>query len=590
MKSQGIKKGRYYERFQVEDAVTFYSGQLVSAKSPDGAQVFLQEIPLDKPLPPGSMELLSGLQREHIAPVLDVIEEEDRIVLVHPPLGGEPLSFMVLPRKGMEPIRALTVYRQLLRTAVRLSEISPPIFTTLDPRNIILEENRPYALFISFDPFNKDNGEEKWRYLLYFLLTGFQLEKRPENPEKEKGIQALPQQLKSLVLSAMDLEKPMKEVLEAAEAVTLPRKISASRRGKSKSWRYWLPSAVAVVAIVGLLVGLEVFGDKGSAIAGEEKQAEAQLSKPKGRATFDNVIFQRQKTRTETLPPSVQGTFRVRGELTQADHAPFSLSLESENVESDFGLRVDDKGGLQLYQYVNGETFKMANSKDNFRIQPKKKYIVDIYYVPNQPFRVSLTEKGTNKQWVAIGKVPMDSIFKITLEGQQGTSFNQPAITKLQDAKSVADVWMKDSPWTLMEGTGVIDGKRFNLDSDSRVNLKPGQNNFSFKRAEDFNGDPLRMEMENADGSRYQFNWLHSGRLELSRLDYNLQQLASGKMSSGWVPDRKSSVSIAGNTQEFSVGVKQGSLEKQVQHQPDGPIALRSITILSQSGLTLFDQ
>ncbi|SFS59570.1 hypothetical protein [Marininema halotolerans] len=590
MKSQGMKKGRYYERFQVKDSVTFYSGHLVSAQSPDGAEVFLQEIPLEQPLSPGSAEMLSGLLHEHTAPVLDVIEEEDRIVLVHPPLSGEPLSLLVSPRKGMEPIRALTIYRQLLHTAVRLSAMDDPIYTTLDPRNIILDENRPFVLFVSFKPFSKENGEEKWRYLLHFLLTGIQLEERPANPEKEKSIQTLPQPLKNLVLASMDPGKTMKEVLDSAESMTLPRKISTGR--KNKKQRYWLPGLVAVVAIVSVLAGLEFFGDKGSAIAGaeKEKQAEAQLSKAGGHASFDNVVFQRQRTKSVSLPPSVQGSFRVQGQLTQASEAPFALSLESENIESDFGVRADKNGALHLYQYVNGETFKLANSKNSFHIQPNKRYAITIFYVPNHPFRVSIKEEKSKKQWVAVGKVPMDSVFKVSVEGQQGTSFNQPNITKLKGEKAVAQAWMKQFPWTLMEGTGVIEDHQFKLDSESRVDLKPGQEQFAFQRTKNYSGDPLRMEMENADGNRYQFNWVRNGSMELARLDYDVQRLALGAMSRSWDPGKKSTVSIVGNTQEFTVGVKQGALKEQVQHQPDGPLSLRTVTILSQPGLTLIDQ
>ena len=86
---------RYYEKFQVEDVMVMFSRQIALARTPDGAQVFLQEIKVRRSLPPGIVEMLSNLQHPYVAPILEVLMEGDRIVLVHPPLEGDPLSLVV---------------------------------------------------------------------------------------------------------------------------------------------------------------------------------------------------------------------------------------------------------------------------------------------------------------------------------------------------------------------------------------------------------------------------------------------------------------------------------------------------------------
>lgn len=299
-----MRKGRYYERYQVEDVLTFFSGQLVSAKSPDGTRVFLQEITLNKPLPPGAIEILTNLENEHLAPILDVIEEKERIVLVHPPMGGEPLSPLVQPRRGMEPTQALSVFRRLLRTAVNLSELPIPLYTTLDSRNIIIEGNRPYILFISFEKFTKRQADEKWRFLLHFLLTGFRMESRPENPEGDRSIRELPDGLKKLVLISMDPKNSMKQVLEAAERTVLPKqtkKMVASKRANTRVMVY--SGVVAVVVIAGIFVGNQFTNTP--AKAEEEQIANEEMEKSDRIVEFDDVVFQRESAIPEKLPPSL---------------------------------------------------------------------------------------------------------------------------------------------------------------------------------------------------------------------------------------------------------------------------------------------
>ena len=47
--------GQYYDQFQVVDTIKFFNRKLILAKRPDGRdQVFLQEIEMNRFVPPGS--------------------------------------------------------------------------------------------------------------------------------------------------------------------------------------------------------------------------------------------------------------------------------------------------------------------------------------------------------------------------------------------------------------------------------------------------------------------------------------------------------------------------------------------------------
>ena len=166
MQSENRAAGRYYERFQVLDTIHFFNRKLILAKEPNGRQVFLQEIEMNHFVPPGIREVLRNFDHPHVAPIQDVIEEHRRIILVHPPMIGEPLSMLVDPDHPMPPIQALRIFRRLLRTMVDLYNLPLPMTTTLDPRNVIMNENHPYVLFLNFKCHRLDfmkSGE-----LLYF--------------------------------------------------------------------------------------------------------------------------------------------------------------------------------------------------------------------------------------------------------------------------------------------------------------------------------------------------------------------------------------------------------------------------------------
>lgn len=586
-----MRKGRYYERYQVEDVLTFFSGTLVSAKSPDGARVFLQEITLSKPLPPGAKEILINLENEHLAPILDVMEEKGRLVLVHPPMGGEPLSLLVQPRRGMEPSQALNVYRRLLRTAIKLSVLPIPLFTTLDPRNIIIEGNRPYVLFISFEKFTKRQADEKWRYLLHFLLTGFRMESRPENPEADRSIRELPEALKKLVLISMDPENSIQDVLDAAEKTVLPKqqkKMAVNKRGNTRVMVY--SGIVAAIVITGIIVGNQFTNTP--AQAEDEQRVQEELKEPGKWVELEDVEFQRQQSLPEKLSPSLDGSFRVRGELVQSEANPFKFYLSSENVESDFGLEVDDEGQLVLFHYVDGETKQLAKSGDQFLIDPKKEYFMEIFYVPDQSFRVAVTDQKTKEKWVSVGDVPQASTFNVVVAGSKGTAFKNPSVAKVnkEQGNKAFSEWMENQPWVLQGGAGVLRQGQIDLDGDTRIHLENTIDSFVFIRDPDFEDDPFRMRLDAVDGTSYQFIWRKNGQMELEKTGYESEKLDIQYFGPGWVPDQETRISIVSDSEEFGIVVEQEAGKVQLGTKVDSHVKIDNIIIDNQSWIRLIDK
>ncbi|OYD09857.1 hypothetical protein CHM34_02405 [Paludifilum halophilum] len=575
----GQKKGRYYEQYQVEDVLTFFSGQLVLARSPGGTQVYLQEVKLNRELPPGSKEMLLGFQNENLAPILDVIEERGRIILVHPTLEGEPLSLLVPPRQGLDPTEALLVFRNLLRTAIQLSKLPLPLFTTLDPRNIIIEDNRPFVLFISFHRFSR-NQAEKWRYLLYFLLTGYRLETPIQDIESDEKVRDLSSEWKRLLIRSMDPKETMESVLEEADRLELPKFRSKKEEiGKHRRWIY--SAAIVVLAVtIGVFWGSWIFDTD----AGSSRSKEEQFEQSGEAVRFDSIRFK--KEQIETLPLSMEGSFRVFGELKWTGDQPFSLFLESENIDSRFGFRLDQKGRLTLFQRINGETFDVAQS-GTFRIQPDESYRMELLYIPRQPFRVSVTEKKTGKKWIAVGNVPIDSTYQMNLKGDSGTFVRNPGMIKVGEESGAIERWMNNHPWLLVNGAGVVEEHNLLLDGDGRVHLRKGNSSFAFKRSSGYAGQPLQMELESTDGSRFIFHWNRDGKMELSRMDEGGESLGVNWVGSSWNPDQETRVSVASESREFTVEMEQGGDQRKVKAQLDNPVSIRRISIVSSSDLQL---
>jgi hypothetical protein len=577
--AEAKRSRRYYELFQVEDVISFFNGQLILARSKDGNQVYLQEMKKTRPLPPGSTEILANLENIQMVPVLDVIEEKDRVVLVHPSVSAEPLSLLVNRENPLNPVQALNIYRKLLRTVIRLSRLPLPLHSTMDPRNIIMEGERPYLLFVSFEKFQ--GQDQQWRLLLYFLLTGIRLEAPLAKIEDDPYLQEVPAPLKSLLSQCMDPKKSMSAVLQQAEQIRLS---SSSRKTVAKpAKRLRLGLGIAVLLLVGIFFGYQVMALE-DAPAGER----VAVQKPNGKAGWkkevSRISFENEGRNMQSLPFAFQGATHVYGEFSQQRQQPFTVTLASENISASFGLHIDDEGQVRLFQNTNGETFSLAGSEDAFRLKPGKTYRMEIYYVPQNPFRVAITDKETGKKWIATGEVPMDSTYRVSFQGARGTLVLHPGAEQITNHRSSLAQWRGHGPFELTAGSAVLTDGNFQAEQKAYIRVPE---KFSFQRSKEYEGDPLQLEMESADGSRYRLLWSKDGKLELYRLGYQVERLATTFLYGDWEGDQPAEVTLVKKPRQLEVNVKQGSNTGQLVYKYERPVSLRSIYLSSDSDLEL---
>ena len=420
MQSDNRAAGRYYERFQVVDTVHFFNRKLILARDPGGGQVFLQEIEMNRFVPPGIREVLRNFDHPHVAPIHDVIEENRRIILVHPPMIGEPLSMLVDPDHPMPPIQALRIFRRLLRTMVDLYNLPLPMTTTLDPRNVIMNENHPYVLFLNFKKLSPPRFHEKWRELLYFLLTG----KEPEGDVRQtiEEQQNIPPELRRLIAACFDPANSIQDVLALAEStrIQLPEK-----KSPMKKWFY--PVAASVLVVFGILLGIQLTSNTAMSeplnLDAEPRQLAivSQL-----RLDGSNQVY------SLSLPEGE--AFRIRAELTRKENRSFALALVSDEPRRGYGVYIDEQGKVLFLEKADGEEPLLSDQdRTTPSVEPGKRYVLEMVYLPDEPLYVTVMENsGRNKRGV-VGPIPVEKPSWVQFQGGEGTVLHRLRAIRLDD-------------------------------------------------------------------------------------------------------------------------------------------------------------
>lgn len=420
MQLENRAAGRYYERFQVLDTIHFFNRKLILAKEPNGRQVFLQEIEMNHFVPPGIREVLRNFDHPHVAPIQDVIEEHRRIILVHPPMIGEPLSMLVDPDHPMPPIQALRIFRRLLRTMVDLYNLPLPMTTTLDPRNVIMDENNPYVLFLNFKKLSPPRFHEKWRELLYFLLTG----KEPEGDVRRsiEDHQDIPPELRRLIAACFDPANTIHDVLALAEStrIQLPEK-----KNPLKKWLY--PVAAAVLVVFGALLGIQLTSNTAMS---EPLNLEAE---PRRLATVSQLRLD-DASQVYSLGLPEGEPVRIRAELTRVDNRSFTLALVSEEPRRGYGIYIDEQGKVLFLEKADGED-PLLSGQDRTTppVEPGKRYVLEMVYIPDEPLYVTVMENSGRNKRGAVGPIPAVSPSRVQFQGGEGIVLHQLKAIRLDD-------------------------------------------------------------------------------------------------------------------------------------------------------------
>lgn len=420
-----------YERFQVEDVLTFISHQLVQAKTVDGKEVYMQELVSTRPLPPYTQELLLNMRLPHVPPVVDVMVQGNRITLIHPPFSGDPLPLVVSRKDPMKPEEGLKLFQKLLQTMEALEQLSLPLTTTLDPRNICIADE-PYILFYWLMDEEENQPDEKWRELLFYVWTGSAPGNRVERKQRLKKNKKLPPEYQQLALECFDPEKSRSEILQQVNQLLDQRAFSRKKKETSLRRRAirWTVSSLLL-----FLAG----GGIGYAAAyiqhwiGEEGKFRPTASAEVLRNMDRDKVLPASKVEFSTsqptyqLPALQQGASRLQTEFTLADRQPFSISFQAENRKDLYEVRIDNEGQVLVIQYTEHQ-HQVVSQSSPYRVDPDRKYRVEVEYLPGRSFQLSIHGEGESRPWRVVGPAPPEASYQVAFRGSTGTVLYHPVL------------------------------------------------------------------------------------------------------------------------------------------------------------------
>lgn len=585
------KQGGHNHPFQVEEVLNFHSGQLARATTPNGAKVFLQEIRIDSPLPRNFPDMLRNSERMNLAPILDVIIKKGKILLVHPPFSGDPLPMIVDEENPLDPYEALDLYYKMLRTMLELGKLPVPFYTTLDPKNIFVNKGQPFLLFYGAEKFERFESIEKWRTLLYFLLTGTQAEKDSVRRKRLANLQKLPPEIGKLALECMDRKITPYEVLNRARNIIDSRKKTKEKKPAMRRV-YLLLAAAASLVVIAFIGYQSAYSDEIKQFIGMDNSA-AQMNPfeaSQNQTEQSEVVFKSEVGTVYNSPKLVEGPTRVYGEFQLEKIQPFSAELFGKGKHYSYGVKLTNEGEFIVYQWVKDKYYPLVESGDAFRAEPYKNYIVELLYIPNEPLRISISEKGSTNKWIAVGAVPMDWVFRVDFLGRKGTVLKNPTVERIPgDVKALA-AWMNNEDWELVSGHGIVGDDGFTLKKNSKARITDFRSSsFVFNQTEEGTGGPLRLELESVDGARFHFDWTKKNVLKLYRQDEENQQVHNQLIGWDWLPHKDTHVNIIADSNELAVEIKQGENEESVKYTQvnETPISPRALSIISLNDLKL---
>lgn len=589
---------RYYERFQVEDVINFFSGQLLQAKSPDGAQVFLQSIKITRrPLPSAYRETFRRLQHPNLAPILDVIEEKDQIILVHPPFSGDPLPLIVNKDQAMEPEAAVRVAHRCYKTLHDLKRMAVPLGATLDPKNILLDGQKPLLLFYYMKDPEKPRYDEKWRELLFYLLTGqFPMGgvKRTEKALDEKKI---PPKIAKLALAALDRKRPFDEVSRLFEKYCkehLSGKVgSRGRRKKSSKKKVYAMATVAAAALVLVSFAAAEWEPQNSyssnnPLAGIMAADENKMEQAKQ----NNQTIQFSKAKDKyTLPYEYVENNSLSGEFVLKEKNTFLGYLESVDKSAIYGLYIDEKGEIGLFHHLDGsEITTIAKSGDLYRIKPDKKYLFQIHYLAGNPIRISIQEEGKKERWMAVGITPLRGEMKVHFSGGDGSVLYNPKMNSLIDPGRVIRQWMNQQPWMIDFGQAILSSdhkEQISLEAFPNSQIRLEANAASRFMVQPFSEEPFAIDIQTLGISRYRL--LLSGednQVVLYDLDGETKK-ATEQAYFEYDGEKPVHVSVTSDMNKLNINLTYGSKSIDINHTAREPVLVKDVSLRNDDGFIL---
>ncbi|MBA4600880.1 hypothetical protein [Thermoactinomyces mirandus] len=597
MKQGNRLNRRYYERFQVEDVINFYSGQLLQAKSPDGAQVFLQSIKITRrPLPSGYRETFRRLQHPNLAPILDVIEEKDQIILVHPPFSGDPLPLIVNKDRAMEPEAAVRIVNRCFKTLHDLGRQAVPLGATLDPKNILLDGQKPLLLFYYMKDPEKPRYDEKWRELLFYLLTGHSPTGGAKRAEKVLGEKKVPQKVAKLALTALDRKRTFNDIsrligkhIKEHSGEVGPR----GRRKKSGRKKVYAIATVAAAALVLVSLAAAQWEPENSYSSTNPLtglMAADENKKEQAKQQNQTIRFSKAKDKY-TLPYEYAGNNTLSGEIVLKGKNTFLGYLESVDKSAIYGLYIDEKGEIGLFHQLDGgKIITTAKSGDQYRMKPNKKYLFQIHYLTGNPVRISIQEEGKKESWMAVGITPLHGEMKVHFRGGDGSILYNPKINSLLDPGAVIRKWMNQQPWIIDYGQAILssnDKGQMSLEAFPDAQIRLEANAASGFMVQPFSDKPFAMDIQTLGIIRYRL--VLSGEdkhVVLYDLDGQMKKVAEHDFPQ-YDGKKPVQISITSNMNTLNIYLGYGTDSIELNHTAREPILIKDVTLHHDKGFKL---
>lgn len=601
-------KRRYYERFQVEDVINFFSGQLLQAKSPDGIQVFLQSIKITRrPLPEGYKEPFRRLLQPYLAPILDIIEEENELLLVHPPFSGDPLPLVVNKEHALDPEVAVRIVSKCFKTIRDLERLPLSLSATLDPKNILLNGHKPLILFYYMKDPKVQRYDEKWRELLFYLVTGQSPVGGLKQCESLLEQKKIPSRVAKLALLCMDRKKTFTDALMAVEEYIntksesqgsgLSRKNVSTKKAKRKGVVTTVTIAAAALVLVTIAVSqwqpedsyTGIFDNLDNA-AGQQGGKQIQTDG----SLIQSIQFSNEKTQF-SLPFALSGDSSLRGAFKLAKLNGFYGYLESSDGKAQYGLYINPRGSIELYHTLGSKMTKVGDSGEQYQIKPGKKYTFEVLYYPNEPIRLAVSEEGQPDKWVATGITPISGDLKMRFSGKEGAVLYYPEPNPVTDRQMVDRVWMNQQPWHIDFGQTVLtldEQNRSRLAVFPATQIRMSANDASkFSFVPSVKEDLFRIDIQTINSVRYRLVLDSKGKkASLFKLEEKIEKVAERPLNVKADDELPITLMIQPSYTTLGIKLAQGSEETSLEYTDESPVLIKDVTMQNHKGFQLIEE
>lgn len=565
---------QFVKRFQVEDEIQFSSGKLLQARTPEGKRVFLQSIPIEgQTLPENFRNIVLRLQHPHLAPIIDVMVDEHEVILVHPPFTGEPLPLLVTKERPMKPLKALKVAKSLLQTVRELNRRNFPLRATLDPKNILLSGSEPLLLFYYLSDEIKVQRDQKWRDLLFFLLTGHNPSKNPKNNKLFLENNLTPRKLQKLALRALKAKVNIEEVIQHVDKLLKDRNLESGREsGRLRTAILSTAVAILLIATGGFIFNTYFNQSDANDATGNHAPKKIFQIQANGKK---HDFASEPKYEFDVMEEStvLQGELEFdkkfddfKASMEKADGGRFELVIKSD--------------GQIIPGYSQGARSMMFGAKGIPFIKPGKSYEFYVYHTSLAPVRVKIVDKETKEAFVLRGNTPIAGSLKPTFTAGKGVKLQNPGTQKIEDTTQVDTDFLPDQLWMLNMGIGITSGANLTVMPKTQVAIPITSSftNFLVGLSQDTTR-PFEIKLNSVDGVTYVIEW-SNGKVSLLRNSgTKITEVASAAIPK-LVKEKPVSFSINVTNTDLVININQGTeVKANLGFSEESPLSLRDLYI-----------